>query len=111
VICKWCGSSFEGRKKSTCSKSCAAAWRWYGVSKSELPPEVERTCHHCEKILVRNVGEPTQAWHKRQYCDKSCAAVKRRRPPTVTVIPCYNHGCISYVPGSDEFKRVAALYA
>jgi len=109
--CKWCGQEITSRNKSMCSKSCATSFRWHGCSKAEVGPSEIKHCQSCGKLLVRRNDEHAQAWHKRQSCGKSCAAKNRSHAPIVHKVPIFNHGCVTYVPGSPEFERIAALYA
>lgn len=94
--------------------SCAANYRWHKCSEDELEELPDRFCPHCNEKLVRREGETSQAWRKRVFCNKSHKGFYSTKVVKWEV----NHeqeaikkaGIKIYVPGSEEFNRVAALY-
>ena len=66
-------------------------------------------------VEARKEKENWQAWVKRKCCDKSCAATAkiRRVRPTIIIVPVPYQQRVhvkQYIPGTPEFKQIAALY-
>jgi len=120
-ICKWCGSTIvrtrqslsEWKEITTCGGSCATYWRWNKCSKADLPPEpTHKPCKTCGATLERKEGEHKQAWVKRLFCDKACAAKNNSGHRVKIPIASFEDRLHlkRYIPGTPEFKAIAALY-
>lgn len=120
--CSWCEEEIPKPRKISASewaakhlhKQCVVSWRHHKCAKKDIEHPPDRWCPTCQNLLVRREGENWQAWKKRQYCDKSCAAfgsTRIRRPVAVVVQEeQVRVGCVQYIPGSPEFQQIAALY-
>jgi hypothetical protein len=115
-ICLWCKEPITGgRKDAKChAGSCAVSYKWHKCSKDQKVEIPERYCPNCNELLVRRENEPSQAWGKRVFCNKSCKSYYS----TKVVKPDYSYkeitiirsGVKIYDRNSDEFKHIAALY-
>lgn len=124
--CAWCGNTFSKKRHSkkewaavhSCSVSCASYYKWNKRSRTEadLVLDLDKNCVCCGSTLVRRNDEHTQAWRKRKYCNKSCAAIGkvtvRSEPKVITTnSTLYTKLHVTqYIPGTIEFQRVASLY-
>lgn len=125
--CKWCEQILVRKRQSlsewkninTCGGSCGANWGTKKITKKafelqELSAPL-KYCNSCEALLVRKPDEKTSAWHKRNNCNKSCAATSANQAKKAIEKPSIidDHarlGVVQYKRDSDEFKRIAALY-
>lgn len=122
--CGWCGKIIERGIRSPAQynkinahKTCASFWAHY--KKSEADSKLEKEHTHCQsfscgKPLVRRDKEPIQAWAKRRFCDKSCAATHTNATERKGFNEDYRDPValhlVHYKKGTPEFDRVAALY-
>jgi hypothetical protein len=125
-ICKWCETKLVRTRQSltewnlitTCGKGCATNWRWYKCSKAQHeinePPLPDKFCMACDNLLVRRENEHKQAWIKRNYCSKTCAACGKTRVkvkvPIAELSEELRVGVKRYIPGTPEFEVLAKQY-
>ena len=123
-LCIWCEEEIERPAKRLSAKEwatiklhrlCVTAWRHHQCPKSPIEQPPDRNCSACGAQLVRKEKENWQAWVKRKCCDKSCAATAkiRRVRPTIIIVPVPYQQRVhvkQYIPGTPEFKQIAALY-
>lgn len=121
-ICVWCGavrvrkrqSLSEWNKILTCGGSCAAHWKHKHYPRTSVAVEVDRFCVQCGNLLIRRTDEPYKTWLKRLNCNKSCAASgktrQRTQPAAAEVSDEVRLGLIRYIPGTPEFRAIAAQY-
>lgn len=100
-------------------KNCVTSWAHYRMSKRLAEEIKDRGIVHCEacgKQLERRDNEQFQAWEKRRFCNKSCAATGKAGnrqdnfKKAVEVSEQERLHVKRYIPGTPEFHAVAALY-
>lgn len=120
-LCLWCEKPIVREFRSKLKfdqikthKECMVSYSHYKCAKSNITEIPERVCPCCSKILIRRENEPLQAWNKRTFCNKSCAATGNtsNKKPTKEIVANEEKrfNIKHYVKGTKEFEELAALY-
>lgn len=119
--CGWCGEIIERGNKSPAQykavaahKQCASFWAHHKQSEALSRLRESAVCESCHKTMTRRPHEQAQAWKKRRFCDKACAATFSNARQRVD----YKQDnrdekalhVVRYIPGTPEFNRIAQQY-
>lgn len=115
-LCKWCEEPLDTPyAKVRCHKGCSTHFQHHRKPKRLVGVKEPFPCYHCGKTVTRREDETLQAWSKRKYCNKTCAALAKQeyiKTRTGVLVESEQEriGVRRYIPGTPEFETIAALY-